>query len=205
TGGTVNDDFTISGGSVSGVITGGTGTDTLTGDNTVNTWTVIGVGTGANGSAGDVNNNDFREIEILNGGNVVDTFNIQAVDNALTVNAGAGNDIFNVSSNAPTNTGNVNNIVTTLTLNGDGDNDTLNIVDASDSTDNTGTLTSTTITGIFGAGGSITYGTFEDLNITLGSGNDTFNIQSTAHSTTVNAGAGNDTVNLGSAGNSLDN
>ena len=52
------------------------------------------------------------------------------------------------------------------------------MVDTFDTTDNTGTLTSTTITGL-GMAVGITYGTIEHLVISLGSGDDTFTIEST--------------------------
>ena len=75
--------------------------------------------------------------------------------------------------------------------------------DTGDTTDNTGTLTSTTITGL-GMAVGITYGTVEHLVISLGSGNDTFTINSThgaatdpfQEDTTLNTGAGTDTVNI---------
>ena len=68
-----------------------------------------------------------------------------------------------------------------------------------------GTLTSTRITGLGMAddqvvngrlmAGGVTYGGFEDLQINLGYGNDTFTVDSThAGTTTIDAGAGNDTI-----------
>ena len=50
--------------------------------------------------------------------------------------------------------------------------------DTGDTTHNIGTLTSTTITGL-GMAVGITYGTIEHLVISLGSGDDTFTIEST--------------------------
>ena len=83
------------------------------------------------------------------------------------------------SANASNNSGgNVDGIGALLTINGDGGADVLNVDDTGDSNANTGTLTSTTITGL-DMGGSITYGTVETLNIGLGTGGDTFTIEST--------------------------
>ncbi|KKK61359.1 hypothetical protein LCGC14_3015130, partial [marine sediment metagenome] len=58
-------------------------------------------------------------------------------------------------------------------------------------------LTLNTITGLFGAGGSITYGTLETVNVDLGSGGDTFTIASThAGTTTLDTLGGVDTVHV---------
>ncbi len=68
-----------------------------------------------------------------------------------------------------------------LTINGNdptSGSDWLYVDDTGDTTDNTGTLTSTTITGL-GMAVGITYGTIEHLVISLGSGDDTFTIEST--------------------------
>ncbi len=78
-----------------------------------------------------------------------------------------------------------------------GDNDVLNVDDTGDLTDNTGYLTSTDLTGL-GMGAGIHYAGFEYLNIGLGAGNDTLNVQTIGAYTTVSAGAGDDTVNVGS-------
>ena len=75
----------------------------------------------------------------------------------------------------------MNSIAGSLTINGNeptSGSDWLYIDDSGDTLGNTGTLTSTTITGL-GMAGSITYGTVEHVVITLGSGGDTFTIEST--------------------------
>ncbi|MEW6672879.1 MAG: hypothetical protein AB1427_14330 [Thermodesulfobacteriota bacterium] len=201
TGGTDADAFTLSGGTISGTIAGGggAGANSLTGDNVANTWVVNGAGAGNVTGVGS-----FSDMDTLNGGTLVDTFNIQVSSSPLSINAGTGNDVFNVSSDAPANSGNVNSISALLTLNGDGGTDTINVSDAGDGTSNTGTLTGTQLTGL-GMTGGITYGTVETLNITLGSGSDTFNTQGTSAVTTLNMGSGNDTINIGNGTNSLDN
>ena len=75
--------------------------------------------------------------------------------------------------------------------------------DTADTTDNVGTLTSTTITGL-GMAVGITYGTIEHLVISLGSGDDKFTIESThgaatspfQETTALNTGPGADTVDI---------
>ena len=76
---------------------------------------------------------------------------------------------------------------------------TLSVDDSGDPTPSVGTLTSTQLTGL-GMGNGITYDTLEVLNISLGTGSDTFNVQSTSAFTTLNTGTGSaaNTVNIGS-------
>ena len=143
-------------------------------------------------------------------GSAGDTINLRNVyaNEPVTINAGAGDDTINVSSNAPVNSETVNSLSAQLTVNGDAGNDTLNVSDASDASANVGTLTATTLTGL-GMTDGITYVTVETFNLTLGNASagtsNTFNIQSTASgvSTTVNGGSGDETFNVGASG-SLD-
>jgi hypothetical protein len=125
-----------------------------------------------------------------------DTVNVRAISAATTINTGDDADTVNVGSKAPTTGGNVNSIAALLTVNGDGGSDTLNVDDTGDTLANTGTLTSTEITGL-GMVGKIVYGTFEGLTIGLGSGGDTFTVASTHTGTTdLNTNSGGDTVTL---------
>ncbi|MFC1868131.1 beta strand repeat-containing protein, partial [Thermodesulfobacteriota bacterium] len=150
----------------------------------------------------------YNTTENLNlaGGSNGNTINIRSTGAVTAVNAGTGDDMINVGSNAPTmGTSDLNGILGALTINGQTGTDTANISDAGDTTNNTGTLTSTQLTSLGTAG--ITYdNTLENLNISLGSGSDTFNIQSTngSVSTVLNTGNGGDTVNIGNLSNSLD-
>jgi len=146
-----------------------------------------------------------------------DTVNVWAISAATTINTGDDADTVNVGSTAPTIGGNVNSIAALLKINGDGGSDTLNVDDTGDTRGNTGSLTSTELTGL-GMAGKIVYGTLEALAIGLGSGGDTFTVVSThagttevntngggdrvtlvavSGVTTVNAGDGDDTVNVG--------
>ena len=70
TGGAAEDDFILAGGTLSGAIDGGGGSDTLTGDNVANAWVL----TTAN--AGTLNGDDFSGIEALTGGTDADSFDL---------------------------------------------------------------------------------------------------------------------------------
>src|SRR5207302_11366152 len=132
----------------------------------------------------------------LNTNDGADTVNVQTIDGATTVNAVAGADTINVGSLVPAVGGNVNAIHALLTISGDDGSDTLNVDDTGDGFANTGTLTSTTLTGL-GMASGIVYGTLESVNVNLGSGGDTFTIASTSPAvTTLNAGAGADTIDV---------
>jgi filamentous hemagglutinin family protein len=86
-GGTADDSFTLNGGTLTGSIDGGTGTDTLTGGNVDNTFiltaadagTATGVGTG------------FTSIENLTGGNATDTVTFNGGSLSGTINGSTGN------------------------------------------------------------------------------------------------------------------
>ncbi|NDV63154.1 LEPR-XLL domain-containing protein [Puniceicoccales bacterium CK1056] len=144
----------------------------------------------------NVNGTSAGSDSTLNGDGGNDTFNVRAMSGPVTANGNDGSDTFNVGSQAPATGGNVNGIDASLIVNGNGGTDTLNVDDTGDTAANTGTLTSTLITGL-GMGGNITYGTIATLNINLGSGGDTFIIESTHFSATnLNANGGSDTINV---------
>jgi Ca2+-binding RTX toxin-like protein len=127
-----------------------------------------------------------------------DTVNISNVASGAptTVYASDGDDTINVGSSASGTGGNVDGIGALLTINGEGGTDVLNVDDSGDGNANTGVLTATTITGL-DMGGSISYGTFETLNIGLGTVGDVFTIVSThAGATNLNANAGADVINV---------
>jgi len=144
----------------------------------------------------------YGTIEQLNiglgsGGN---TLNIRGTGAAVTLNTGAGDDIITVGSLAPETGGTVNAINALLTLNADGGYDILNVDDSGDTQANEGILTQDRITGL-GMTGGIVYTGMEQLEISLGSGDDEFAVESTMtgedgfHTVTVlNTGAGDDSV-----------
>src|SRR5262249_41384884 len=121
-----------------------------------------------------------------------------------TLNAGGGSDIINVGSLTPATGGNVNAIAGGLTVNGQGNSDTLNVDDTGDAAANSGTLTSTQLTGLGMGASGITYGTVETLNINLRGGRNTFNVRSTngPTTTTLNTGGGADIINVTTAASS---
>ena len=61
-----------------------------------------------------------------------------------------------------------------MTVNGDGGSDSLLLSDAGDSAANSGSLSDSVLSG-FGTAG-VTYGTFESVGLTLGSGADTLTV-----------------------------
>jgi len=63
------DQFFVTGGSISGSIAGGAGSDSLTADNVANTWTILGVNQGS-----VTNINGFSQIENIIGNNQLDAF-----------------------------------------------------------------------------------------------------------------------------------
>ncbi|BAS54198.1 GLUG domain-containing protein [Leptolyngbya boryana NIES-2135] len=195
-------------------IDGGTGNDQFkaddSGDTTANTGTLTNTQLLGLGMTGTINYAGVEAIEVALGSGAdtftvastiagtttvnanagADTVNVQSISGATTVNAGADNDTINVGNASNT----VNDIGATLTVQGDAGTDTLNVIDSGDTTANTGNLTSTRVSGL-GMAGAIDYDTVEALDITLGSGGDTFTVQSThTGSTTLNSAAGADTI-----------
>jgi len=144
-----------------------------------------------------------------------DTVNIQGslvqTVTPLTINTGAGNDIINVSSDAPTNTGNLDDIAGTVTIDAGAGSNTLNVVDATDLTGDTAVvITNNKIAGLAGAADNVdinytaTAGTFAGgINITTSddaAAGDAVNVQSTlaGGTTSIATGAGDDAINVSS-------
>lgn len=101
TGGTDTDNFTLSGGSIAGILDGGAGVNSLTANNTNNSWNI---GT-ANGGIIVGNVATFANIDNLTGGSLVDTFVINTGSISGTIDGGGG-----VDSLAADNVANVWNI-----------------------------------------------------------------------------------------------
>jgi acrosin len=138
-----------------------------------------------------------------------DTFNVRSTSasfTSTTIQGNGGNDAINVSSDAPTNNGNLDNIAGVLSLNlGNGTGaQSIVVSDFSAAAGNTVTLTNSTITGL--APVTITYGTGTGGTDTLtlrGSNTqvDTFNVTSSNAAftnTTVQGNGGNDNINVSS-------
>jgi Domain of unknown function (DUF4347) len=162
-----------------------------------------------NGNTG----NDTVNIDTVAGSNVTalnvsgnagsDVINLYSLLSTITttLNGNSENDIFNLGSQgiaSPT----LNQILGKVTMAGGDGTDTVNFKDDLDSSNNTGILTSTTLTGL-GLGNLLTYNTLETMNLNLGTGNDTLTVQSTHTGVTnIKANSGNDQINI--QGNSGD-
>ena len=135
----------------------------------------------------------------IDGNNGNDTFNVQGTTGITNLDGGAGNDTFNLGSLTPAVGDNVNSIAGQLNIDGSVGSDVINVDDTGDTAANTGLLTLTRLTGL-GLGTEVNYIGVESLNINLGSGDDTFNIQSTnsAATTTLTSGAGCNVITVGS-------
>jgi len=112
------DDFTVGAAGAVNTINGGTGagSNSLTGRNALNTWTVNTPNGGslAVTSPASTYVNTFTNIQTLTGGNDVDTFNITA-NFAGSMNGATGNDLFNLNSTG----------LSGIQIDGGADNDTL--------------------------------------------------------------------------------
>jgi hypothetical protein len=135
-----------------------------------------------------------------------DSIVVLTTGTATTINVDGGSDSILVGSGSHPLSG----VAGALTVNGVGGGDSLYLEDAADSAAATFFVTSTTIQG--GGSGLITYGSIPTVTIDGGSGNNTFNVESTAAgtSTTIDNGlAGSHTsvytVNVSPAAKLLDN
>ncbi len=167
-GGSNTDSFTLSGGSVSGSINGGTGTNTLIADNVANTWSISGADTGTvTGVAG------FSNIANLTGGSNNDAFTIGAsgsvsglIDGGLQV-ASDTLDYSAVTVAVTTKIG--TNFTNIETVTGDGTNDTLVGADVANTWAITGANAGTVGTLAFNGFSNLTGGTGTD-DFTLSGG-----------------------------------
>jgi hypothetical protein len=94
TGNALADQFLINGGSVTGILNGAGGNDTLTADNAVNSWSI------SNPNAGNVTNvASFTQIENIAGGNSADVF-VFATGASISgnVNGGGATDVVDFSA-----------------------------------------------------------------------------------------------------------
>ena len=148
-----------------------------------------------------------------------DTVNVRRISGVTTIQGAGDTDTINVGSLAAATGGTVNAIDAHLIVRGNAGNDVLNIDDTGDGNVNDGVLTSSTLNGLDLSPSGITYTGLVALNIHLGSGSDTFRIDTThegstvvdagpggdridvrtiAGATTINGEAGGDTINVGS-------
>ncbi len=195
TGGNLNaiaGSLTVNGGGSSGdrVFADETGETGAAGnDGTLTSTRLTGLGLGSGVTYGGLGSLTIRL------GSAGTRFDIRSTLPVTLLETGGGDDVVNVSSDAPTNAGTLHALAGHLTIDGQGGADTVNLSDAGDTAGDTGQLTSTDLTGLGTAG--VTYLRFETLNLVLGSGNDTLTIASThAGTTTLATGGGSDLVNV---------
>ena len=149
-----------------------------------------------------------------------DAINVQAISGPTTLDGGLGNLTVNVGSTQPTLGGVLDAITAPLVVNGGLGVNALNADDSGSTVNKSGTLTSSTITGL-GMADGIAYANIAALTIALGAGGENFTIastdtgsssvqdgpgadvvtvQTTRGFTTVSGGAGNDTTNVDATG-----
>jgi LysM repeat protein len=192
---------------IAGLLTidSGSGEDDLnvddTGDTDDNTGTLTGSSlTGLDMPEGIV----YFNVEHLhiNLGSGNDTFNVQGTTAETTVKANDGNDVFNVSSDAPANNGTLDYIEAKLKLYGGEGIHTLNVSDSGDPDPDAVLITQESIVGL--APAIILYyaaGTFGNgINIHSGTGDDNIFVDSTLKGsiTLVYGNDGNDSIVTGS-------
>jgi Ca2+-binding RTX toxin-like protein len=147
---------------------------------------------------------NYSDVQVLNLtlGPTNDTVRVRstATGTQTNIDTGPGSDSVGLGSVGSTTVavlGNLNSITSVSVSGGDG-TDTLVLDDSGDTAANTGTLTSTDITGLGMLTGA-TYSGFESVTLHLGSGPDSFAVTSLAATTTaiINGNDGADTITLG--------
>jgi len=129
---------------------------------------------------------------LVNTGGGNDSVRVNATSGPTTVNTGSGVNTVSIGTSIPST---VNGIQGALTIIGSG-HDSLSLDDSGSTVAKSGTLTTSTITGL-GMGSGITFSGLSLVSITLGSGGNTFTIASTPAATVLlSSGKGNDTVNV---------
>ena len=122
----------------------------------------------------------------------------------LTFDLGTGNDDVVVGSSATCTAGTCSNggtvaaIDAPLSLDGGSGTNTLDVDDTGDTTADTLLVTKTLIDGIDLHPAGIAYDDFTTVDIRLGTGGDTINVQGTSGVTTIESRGGNDTFNVSS-------
>ena len=170
-------------------LTLGSGSDDLTISETINGTTTV------SGGAGDdqLTVEHSRGTLSVNGDAGQDTLTLRTTDGSVFIDGGNDADLIQLGSTA----GLADGLQGSITLEGGDGQDRLILDDSGDSSDNSATLTATTLTGL-GMSDGINYAGVEELTVQLGSGDDTFNAQSTlaGTATSVFGNGGDDSFNL---------
>ena len=141
---------------------------------------------------------------VINGDSAIDVTNVQATTAGIVtrINSGNSSDIVNVSSNAPLNTGTLDEINGRLQVNGGLTiADELNISSSGSTVADVVTVDATLFTGTAAGGWEVqlvTFGQTGGVNLSLGSAADTIEVNSflQGQPVTVNANGGDDTFNV---------
>ena len=167
------DVFTLSGGTITGQISGGGGNDTLVADDVANAWSVSGADSGTVTGV-----NAFTDIDNLSGGVQTDTFSLTASLSG-NLSGGDGDDVISLSGGAS-----VGGLIS-----GNAGTDTLRGPDINNSWLITGS-----------DAGTLNASSFSEIeNLTGGTGNDSFSVSNAAAaalSGRIDAGAGDDTLTI---------
>ncbi|HVX12261.1 MAG TPA: DUF4214 domain-containing protein [Pirellulales bacterium] len=141
-------------------------------------------------------------VSVGNGKNTINVVTTLA-GTTTTINGGGGATTFNLSSDAPGRDGTLSGIAGAVAIHGGSGINTLVIGDGADSTGGTGTLTSTSITGL-GMANGVTYSGLQNIIFQLPSGTGpSLTIPSTPGGTAVTANGGS-SVNVGGGVGGLD-
>lgn len=204
-----NDDATLAFGfgnleDIDGQVTfnGGAGTDSMTMWDDLSTQsdgTTIGASAVVHSGMATFFYNTLEAL-ILNcasGNNPIDIV-ATALGCTTTINAGNGNDSFNVTIAS----GDLDNAPGAIVFNGGAGTDTGTIWDDFEGANVNYAMSATNLsrTGF----GGFTYGMLEGLTLQASAGNNTFTVNSTSVPTTINGNAGNDTINIAQLGGNLD-
>ena len=181
TGGTSTDNFTVSGtGSLTGTAAGGTGANSLTANNTANTWALSGT------NAGSVTNTNgtvaFTGVQNVTGGSAADNFTVSGTGSLAGTANGAGG----ANSLTGANTANAW---------------ALNAANAGSVTNTNGTVAFTNVQTVTGGTlvDTMTLGTADYTGTVNGGAGDDDITVNVAQTGSVNGGDNNDTVRLNAA------
>lgn len=145
-------------------------------------------------NAADTRYLDIEALSIFSheGSDTIDVIATLA-DTPVAINAGSGDDEINLG------TGDLDTFLGHVNVNGDGNDDTVNLNDQAVDYADAYTIAATTVERPFFAG--LTYGTAEFMVLNAQNGSNPINVEATSDDThwQINAGGGNDTVTLGGA------
>ncbi|OZY87482.1 hypothetical protein CBP51_11060 [Cellvibrio mixtus] len=202
-GGDENDSFVLGNSGSVTTLNGGLGTNTLTGRNNNNVWTLTADNTGSLSTGNTTYINNFSNIQVLQGGNAVDIFNLDFAFSG-TVKGGAGADIFNV--NAETNILDGEDGNDSFRFNSDSNIGSANVIHGGDGnndisgreTINTWEITSTNTGSVSVTSGTTYIASFNNIQtLNGGAAADDFIINASIG--TIQSGAGNNTFYVNTA------